>query len=152
MRFDIIVACAAAGIASAPALTDFPPTPTADQPHQVLVTAYDYTFTVPDTLPAGPVSFRLENKGRMNHELVIFTARPGVSAKQMLAAATPEDRRALADPPVGVLFAPVARPTSAELTATLEPHRWYMVFCGIRDSLNMPPHFMLGMVDSIYVR
>lgn len=124
----------------------------APAPTEVTIIARDYRFEAPDTLPAGVLSFRLENRGRMNHEFVIFAARPGVSAAQLLAATVPEDRRALADPPVGVLFAPASRPRSAELVATLERGRWYIVFCGIRDSTAMPPHFMLGMVDSIYAR
>jgi hypothetical protein len=98
------------------------------------------------------VAFRLVNKGRMHHELVVFAAREGVSAAQMMATTTPEERRALADPPVGVIFAPTSRPESAELLATLESGRWYILFCAIRDSAGMPPHFMIGMVDSVYAR
>lgn len=88
----------------------------------------------------------------MQHELVIFAARPGVSATEMLSAPTAEARRALADPLVGVLFAPTTRRESADLQTTLETGRWYIMFCGVRDSVGLPSHSQLGMVDSFYVR
>ena len=126
--------------------------PASPPPQRIAIVARDYAFDAPDTLAAGPATFQLTNRGRMQHELVIFGARPGVSAAQMLNAPTAEARRALADPMVGVLFAPTSRPVSAELQTTLEAGRWYILFCGIRDSLNMPVHYQLGMVDSFYVR
>jgi hypothetical protein len=96
--------------------------------------------------------FQLENRGKMGHELAIFAAKKGVSAAEMLAATTPEERRARADPPVGVLFAPLGHPLSAELLATLERGHWYWLFCGLRDSTGMPTHFQIGMVDSVFAR
>jgi hypothetical protein len=121
-------------------------------PRRVTILARDYTFEAPDTLPAGRTLFRLENHGRKEHELVIFAARSGVSAAIMLAAPTAEQRRSLADPPVGVVFTPLNHPVSAELQTTLEAGRWYILFCAVRDTVGMPPHFAIGMVDSIYAR
>jgi hypothetical protein len=121
-------------------------------PRRVTIVAREYTFDAPDTLPAGPTVFRLENRGHRSHELVIFAARTGVSAADMLGATNAEERRSMADPPVGVLFAPIGHPVSAELSATLEAGRWYILFCGVRDSVGMPLHFAIGMVDSIYAR
>src|SRR5512147_1789523 len=107
-------------------------------PRRVTIVARDYSYDAPDTLPAGPTVFRLENRGRRSHELVIFAARPGVSAAAMLGASNAEERRSLADPPVGVLFAPIDHPVSAELNATLQAGRWYFLFCAVRDSTGMP--------------
>jgi hypothetical protein len=121
-------------------------------PRRVTILAREYSFEAPDTVLAGPTVFRLENRGRMSHELVIFAARTGVSAAGMLAATNAEERRSMADPPVGVLFAPIRHPVSAELLTTLEAGRWYILFCAVRDSVGMPPHYAIGMVDSIYAR
>src|SRR5262245_52742826 len=80
-----------------------PPLSTGEGPRRVSIVAHDYFFDAPDTLPAGPTIFQLENRGQMAHELAIFAARKGVSAAQMLAGTSPEERRAGADPPIGVL-------------------------------------------------
>ena len=46
-------------------------------PRRVQVVARDYAFEAPDTLPAGVVSFELENRGAHDHELIIGRLRPG---------------------------------------------------------------------------
>lgn len=121
-------------------------------PRSVTILARDYTFDAPDTVLAGPTVFHFENRGTVPHELVIFGAAPGKSPAAIVAAPTGEDRRNLADPPVGVLFAPPGHAASAELVTTLQPGHWYAIFCALRDTKEMPFHFTMGMVDSIYAR
>ena len=121
-------------------------------PRPVTIVARDYTFDAPDTVAAGPTLLRFENRGTVPHELVIFGTAPGKSSAAIVAAPTGEDRRSLADPPVGVLFAPPGQPASAELVTTLQPGHWYVLFCGLRDTKEMPFHYAMGMVDSIYAR
>jgi hypothetical protein len=95
---------------------------------------------------------RFSPQGSVPHELVIFGTSPGKSPAAVVAAPTGEDRRSLADPPVGVLFAPPGHPASAELVTTLQPGHWYVLFCALRDTKEMPFHLAMGMVDSIYAR
>jgi hypothetical protein len=121
-------------------------------PKIITVVARDYTFAAPDTLPAGPTTFRLENKGKVPHELVIFAAAPGQAPAVIRAGPTAEDRRNLSDAPIGVIFAPPGQVAPAELTASLRAGRWYLVMCNFRDTKEMPFHFNMGMVDSIYVK
>jgi hypothetical protein len=121
-------------------------------PTIITVVARDYTFEAPDTLPAGPATFRLENKGRVPHELVIFGAAPGQAPAVIRAGPTAEDRRNLSDAPIGVLFALPGQVGPAELTASLRTGRWYLIMCNFRDTKEMPFHFNMGMVDSIYVK
>ena len=55
-------------------------------PRRVQVVARDYAFEAPDTLPAGEVSFELENRGPHDHELIIGRLRPGVTGQDIVAA------------------------------------------------------------------
>ena len=152
MRLSQWCACLAALGSSTGSPVSRPLPALSASPRQITVVARDYTFEVPDTVLAGPTSFRLENRGRMDHEVVLFTARRGVSAAMIVAAPAGEARRHLGDPPIAILFAPTAYPISADLLVTLQPGRWYVLFCGLQDTKEMPFHYAIGMMDSIYVR
>ena len=46
--------------------------PTAAAPaHTLVVSAYEYTFQAPDSLPAGVVTMRLVNRGTKAHQVVV---------------------------------------------------------------------------------
>ena len=49
------------------------------------MTLRDFGFDIPDTLPAGPVSYRVFNAGPQPHELNILKLAPGASAGDVLA-------------------------------------------------------------------
>ncbi len=122
-------------------------------PRQVTIVARDYAFVeAPDTLPAGLTTFILDNRGTVKHELVIFGLAPGQPGSELLRGETSEDRRNLSASPIGVLFAPPGAHSPAQLTAELLPGRFYVITCNFRDTKEMPFHFNLGMVDSIYVK
>jgi uncharacterized cupredoxin-like copper-binding protein len=63
--------------------------PAAHAANVVTITASDYAFGMPDTIPAGLTTFRLLNQGREPHQAVIFSA-PGKSFAELEAAAVPK--------------------------------------------------------------
>jgi hypothetical protein len=50
------------------------------------VTAVDYTFEVPATIPKGATSIRLVNEGKEDHELIVGRMNDGVTLEQVKAA------------------------------------------------------------------
>lgn len=52
--------------------------------NEVTVVGTDYAFQVPATLPAGRTLFALENRGRVDHELILARLKPGVTMQQAL--------------------------------------------------------------------
>ena len=67
--------------------------PAAPAVNVVTITASDYAFGMPDTVPAGLTTFRLENRGREPHHAVIVGA-PGKSFAELEAAAVPKGSEA----------------------------------------------------------
>ena len=58
-------------------------------PTVITITAADYAFGAPDTIPAGLTAFRLLNNGKEPHQAVILGA-PGKSFAELEAAAVPK--------------------------------------------------------------
>jgi hypothetical protein len=50
------------------------------------VTAVDYTFELPATIPKGATSIRLVNQGKEDHELIVGRINDGVTLEQVKAA------------------------------------------------------------------
>ena len=67
--------------------------PAAPAANVVTITASDYVFGMPDTIPAGLTTFRLLNQGREPHQAVIFSV-PGKSFAELEAAAVPKGSEA----------------------------------------------------------
>jgi hypothetical protein len=118
----------------------------------VTIIARDYTFEAPDTLPSGPTTFTLLNRGTVKHEVSLMLLRPDQTIADIRRGQTPEDRRNLVEAPIGVLFAPPGQASPAQLTTTLLPGRTYIFACNLRDAVDLPFHFTMGMVDSIYAK
>lgn len=117
------------------------------QPNVVEVTANDYAFTLPDTLPGGPTTFRLVNQGKEFHHLVLVKLPEGM---------TPEDfARAPVDgpPSPGAHMLggpnPAAPAGSAEATVDLAPGQ-YTLICVI-PSPDGKMHMAKGMVRGLVV-
>ncbi|HJS43104.1 MAG TPA: hypothetical protein VJ755_06505, partial [Gemmatimonadales bacterium] len=58
-------------------------------PNVVTITATDFAFGAPDTIPAGLTTLRLLNHGREPHQAVLFGA-PGKTFEELEAAQTPQ--------------------------------------------------------------
>ena len=116
----------------------------------VIVTATDYRFDMPDTLPAGPTKFQLVNHGRELHHLFLVRLSDGKTAADLAAAmkrpgplpswAVEEGGPNGADPAT----------TSLATIVDLEPGR-YAAMCIIPGPDGIP-HVMKGMIRDLVVR
>jgi len=128
-----------------------PPTVIAQSPRAVSVVGLDYAFQAPDTLPAGPVTFSLLNRGTVRHEMLFFLLNEGRTLGDLLRAATPEERRPLGSL-VGLILAEPGQPAGARLVVDLVPGRSYVFLCVLRDAPAKPPHATLGMAKALVVK
>jgi hypothetical protein len=115
----------------------------------VTVTAQDYSLDVPDTLPAGAVTFKLVNQGKEFHHVWIARMEGGHTVEDLLKilAARQPIPSWLKD--AGGPNAPRPEGGEATATVTLEPGR-YIVGCLI-PSKDGVPHLMKGMVREVTV-
>ncbi len=115
-------------------------------PPTVHVTATDYAFTAPDTLPAGLTTIHLMNEGKEAHHLVLLRLQEGQTIadfQKMMAG----------PPPTGMMLVGGPNPAipagSAEATINLKPGN-YVMFCVIPGP-DGQPHVMKGMVRPLTV-
>jgi uncharacterized cupredoxin-like copper-binding protein len=118
-------------------------------PHTVIVTATDFSFAMPATLPAGPTKFQLVNHGQQLHHLFLVRLNDGKTAADLVAAMKtpgPMPTWALAEGgPNGV---DPARSSLATIV-DLEPGR-YAALCIIPGPDGVP-HVMKGMIREFIV-
>ncbi len=141
---------ALAGLAAGAACTRQPPRPAG--PNVVTITATDYAFALPDTIPAGLTTFRLVNQGKELHHASLVRLGAGKSAADFqagLAAAM----QSHAPPPAWMAFVggpnAVTVGDTATATQVVEPGS-YVFVCWI-PSLDGTPHVMKGMLHSLVV-
>lgn len=139
---------ALASLAMAAACTR--PAPRVTGPNVVTITATDYSFGMPDTLPAGLTTFRLVNRGKELHHASLVRLEDGKSVADFqagLAAAM----KSHAPPPAWIKFVggpnAVTLGDTASATQLLEPGS-YVFVCWI-PSLDGVPHVMKGMVHPL---
>jgi len=118
-----------------------PPAPAA--PSMVHVTATDYAFEAPDTLPSGVTTFHLMNEGKEPHHVVLVKMPFAEFQKANPAGPPPAD--------LVVLGGPNAAPPSgtAEATVDLTPGSYTMV-CFI-PAADGKLHMMKGMARGLEV-
>ena len=129
-----------------------PPPPRAAGPNLVTITATDFTFAMPDTIPAGLTTLRLINQGKELHHASLVRLGAGKTAADFqagLAAAM----KSHAPPPAWMSFVggpnAVTLGDTATTTQTLEPGA-YIFVCWI-PSLDGVPHVMKGMMHPLTV-
>jgi hypothetical protein len=119
----------------------------------VIVDAMDYAFRVPDTLPAGPTSFRMRNLGKVRHEVAVGLLAPGATVRQFLEKLKKgEDVDPLFEGSDALLTARAGEENELALYFDLLPGRRYLVACEFRDGPDAPPHLELGMFKELVVR
>ena len=124
---------------------------TAGSPETVIA-ASDYAFQVPAHFAQGPVRFRLQNTGRVPHEMAMGQLRAGVTADSVLARlAAGGDPTDLTDGVVGILIAGPGATSIGSLNVDLVPGRTYMMICQFKDADSLPPHIAMGMQASFVV-
>src|SRR5207244_365971 len=118
----------------------------------ITITATDYAFGVPDTIPAGLTTFRLVNQGRELHHANLVRLGEGKTVADFqagLAAAMKHHT----PPPTWMGFAggpnAVTLGDTGVATQTLEPGS-YVFVCWI-PSLDGVPHVMKGMLHPLLV-
>src|SRR5216110_2369212 len=128
------------------------PAPRAARPSLVTITATDYAFGVPDTIPAGLTTFRLVNQGKELHHANLVRLGEGKTVADFqagLAAAMKNHT----PPPTWMGFAggpnAVTLGDTGVATQMLEPGS-YVFVCWI-PSLDGVPHVMKGMLHPLVV-
>ncbi|TMB23899.1 MAG: hypothetical protein E6J71_02730, partial [Deltaproteobacteria bacterium] len=128
------------------------PAPEAAGLSVVTVTATEYAFGMPDTIPAGLTTFRLVNQGKELHHASLVRLRDGKTVADFqagLAAAM----QSHTPPPSWMTFAggpnAVTLGDTGVATETLEPGS-YVFVCWI-PSLDGVPHVMKGMMHPLAV-
>ena len=128
------------------------PAPQARGPNVVTITATDYAFGMPDTIPAGLTTFRLVNQGKELHHASLVRLGEGKSAADFQAGLEAA-MKSHAPPPPWVTFAggpnAVTLGDTGVATQMLESGS-YVFVCWI-PSLDGVPHVMKGMMHPLVV-
>jgi len=117
-------------------------------PPTVTITAADYVFSAPDTIPAGVVRVRLVNRGPSLHHVQFVQLGEGKTLDSLVAAL-----QHAGPPPAWVRMVPGPNPpapnASAELVTTLAAGN-YAIVCFVPDDHGVP-HFAKGMARGLVV-
>lgn len=118
------------------------------RPHQVTITAHDYAFDAPDTLPAGLTTITLRNRGHELHHVQLVRLEGGHTLPDFLGGL-----KAGGPPPewAHLVGGPNTPVPGADAAATLDlaPGRYALV-CFI-PSADGAPHVMKGMSRELTV-
>lgn len=117
------------------------------------ITAVNYAFQAPASVPPGPTRFRFINAGTVPHEVQLFVFKSGISPDSGRALLRLQDRvpDSLADSAGAVLVAAPHTTAPEQVYVELEPGRLYALLCQFRDSEKTERHDRLGMFAVIQV-
>jgi uncharacterized cupredoxin-like copper-binding protein len=120
------------------------------KPHVVTVTARDFAFELPASIPAGVTTFNFTNKGTLEHHLTIYRLDKGRTAGEALKAVIAAGRtqrpgwmHAVGGPQA------ISPGVVSNATVLLQPGD-YFAFCEIPGPDTIP-HFMKGMAKAFTV-
>lgn len=110
----------------------------------------DFEFDFPDTLPAGPQLWHVQNTGAQTHHAVLFKLLPGKTQDDLMAWLAAGD--AGGPPPAedGGSVAVVSADQSYYASMDLTPGT-YVAVCFMPDATTDQPHAMKGMVQTFTV-
>jgi hypothetical protein len=116
---------------------------------ELVVTAVEYAFAMPESTPAGLTRLTMQNDGAEDHHAMFMRLHDDADFAALEAA--------MSEPDLGQIFAladsvggpVVASGLQASVIADLEPGQ-YMVICVIPDAEGMP-HYMMGMYAPLEV-
>jgi hypothetical protein len=125
---------------------------------QITIKAKDYSFDMPDELPAGLVSLTFTNEGKVNHHGYVARLLEGVTLDQVLAAATADTsgQNTGQEPPKMTdvdFFLPDTDPgKSNQATVELAPGKWFIIsFSMDPASGDSTPDFAKGSIKEFTV-
>jgi hypothetical protein len=111
----------------------------------VTVTAVDFGYQMPSTVPAGKTTFAFVNGGTQNHEFGLVRLDPGYTLQDVLAHITDDAPPSWAHVVPGM---PDLAPGASEWqTLDLQPGT-YVAICFDTDPATGEPHAALGMVGA----
>ncbi len=115
--------------------------------HTLSVSASEFGFSASDTVPAGPVRIRLENRGRMPHHLQLLRLDKGRTRDEVLAHARRDE---LVVPGVRFVGGPAIPPANgvSDVLLDLAPGRYLMVCYMPTGKVR---HLLMGMVRELTV-
>jgi hypothetical protein len=119
------------------------------KPNRVTVTATDYSFSMPNTLPAGPTKFSLVNHGHELHHLFLVRLNDGKTAADLASAMKKPGPLPPWAVEVGGPNGADPATTSFATTVRLEAGR-YAALCIIPGADGVP-HVMKGMIRDLVV-
>lgn len=128
------------------------PAPQPAGPNVVTITAADYVFNVPDTIPAGLTTFRLVNQGKELHHASLIRLKDGKTVADFQSGLQAMKTQGPPPPWISFVGGPNAvTPGDTGLTTqTLEPGN-YVFVCWIPTADGMP-HIMKGMMRAMVVK
>jgi plastocyanin len=128
------------------------PAPQEPAVRQVVVDGVDYAFGMAEAMEAGPTEIRFENKGEVDHEMVLVRLKVGATLADVSGAMeSGGDPREFMDGIAGILIAGPGESALGTLNVTFEEGRTYVMICNFTDTPDAPPHLALGMVQSFTV-
>jgi len=119
------------------------------KPTVVTVRASEYAFTAPKSVPAGTITFRMVNDGKMLHHVSLVRLLHGKTLNDYIAAMKKPGPPPAWSVEVGGPNATVPGQTS-DATLTLEPGN-YALICFVPSPGDPAPHLMKGMASALTV-
>ena len=113
----------------------------------VIITAREFAFDAPDSLPAGPTTIRLVSRGRQEHFVQFVKLSGAHTSAEYLRASVANEATPWATSVGGVGTVPPGG--TAAVTIDLRPGR-YVLLCDISDT-DGTPHFVKGMARPLTV-
>jgi hypothetical protein len=109
----------------------------------------DYAFEMPDTVPAGRHTIRVENTAAQPHEIFIVKLAPGKSAQDVITYVSKMTGPPPGQPMGGTTF--MANAGVNYITVDLTPGE-YGLFCFVPDAKDGQPHFVHGMMKQFTIK
>ena len=120
----------------------------------VAIVADDFSFAVPEVVPAGQVEISLENAGEQPHQALIYRLNDGISYEDYVSEVLKDDSNvpALSERRGGVNWG--LGTGEAQVDKETKPYEpgTYAVICFIRDAESGKSHLDLGMISRLTVQ